>query len=128
MRLEHLAIWTSDLERLRAFYARHFGARSGARYTSASRPGFHSYFLEFPEGGARLELMTQGDLAEPIPGPARGYAHLALAAGSAAAVDTLVARLEAEGVRVLSQARWTGDGYYEAVIADPDGNVIEIVG
>jgi len=25
------------------------------------------------------------------------------------------------------QARWTGDGYYEAVAVDPDGNRIEIM-
>jgi len=29
---------------------------------------------------------------------------------------------------LLSDPRMTGDGYYEAVIADPDGNRIELVG
>ena len=128
MRLEHLAVWTHDLERLRAFYERHFGARAGDRYASATRPGFASYFLEFPDGGARLELMTLPALGDGGAHPAAGYAHLALTVGSPAAVDALTERLRAVGVPILSEPRRTGDGYYESVIEDPDGNAIEITG
>ena len=133
-RIGHVALWTRDvarLERLRTFYERHFGARAGTLYRSARQPGFASYFLTFA-GGAQLELMTLPESAptatEPpdadIPRP--GYAHLALSLGSTAAVDALTTRLGAEGVRVLSPPRWTGDGYYESVVADPDGNVVEL--
>jgi lactoylglutathione lyase len=38
-----------------------------------------------------------------------------------------VARLEARGVAIVGRARVTGDGYYEAVIADPEGNRIELM-
>jgi lactoylglutathione lyase len=31
-----------------------------------------------------------------------------------------------DGVRVVSLPRWTGDGYFEAVVEDPDGNAVEI--
>jgi lactoylglutathione lyase len=126
MRLEHVAVWTHDLERLRAFYERHFGARAGARYRSATREGFTSYFLAFPDGGARLELMSVPALAAAAPEPAVCYAHLALALGSEAAVDALTARLRDAGVPVLSGPRRTGDGYYESVVADPDGNLVEL--
>jgi lactoylglutathione lyase len=129
MRLDHVALWTRDrdtLERLRAFYAEHFGARAGARYESARRPGFASYFLTFPDGGARLELMTAPGVADRGRGEALGYAHLALALGSRAAVDAAAARLAAAGAPVASPPRLTGDGYYEAVVVDPDGNTIEI--
>jgi lactoylglutathione lyase len=126
MRVEHVAVWTQDLERLRAFYERHFGARAGVRYASATRAGFASYFLAFPDGGARLELMTLPALEGQAPRVAPGYAHLALTLGSPAAVDALTERLRASGVPVLSGPRRTGDGYYEAVVADPDGNEIEI--
>ncbi|GJG85388.1 glyoxalase [Gemmatimonadetes bacterium T265] len=141
MRLEHLAVWTRDadsLERLRAFYVTHFGAVAGPRYASARRPGFLSYFLRFPAPGpddapgARLELMTAPDLAAvdlaaPARGESIGYAHLALAVGDRAAVDALVARLRAAGVPVLSGPRETGDGYYEAAVRDPDGNLVEVM-
>ena len=135
-RIAHVALWTRDverLERLREFYERHLGARAGAPYHSARRPGFVSYFLSFGDG-AQLELMAlpsdvTADLSretstasEPRP----GYAHIALSLGSAEAVDALTARLAAAGVPVHSAPRWTGDGYYESVVADPDGNVVEL--
>ena len=127
VRIDHVALWTRDLEGLRDFYMRHFGAESGPRYASRRQAGFTSYFLTLPGGGARLELMALPALGEAVLGRAVGWAHLALAVGDSDAVDTLVARLVAAGVRLVSAARTTGDGYYEAVIADPDGNLVEIV-
>jgi lactoylglutathione lyase len=134
--VEHLAVWTRDaasLDRLRDFYAQHFGATATARYASARRPGFLSYFLSFPGGGTRVELMTASGVAPASPAPggrapeALGYAHLALRLGSREAVDATAARLRAAGVPVESGPRTTGDGYYEALVRDPDGNAVEIM-
>jgi lactoylglutathione lyase len=127
--IEHVAIWTADLERLRAFYELHFGARSSARYSNPAKQ-FESYFLSFASG-ARLELMSRPSVAAP-PSPATpaatpsGYAHLAISVGSRARVDELTAQLRGAGVPVLDGPRQTGDGYYESVVLDPDGNRIEI--
>jgi lactoylglutathione lyase len=126
MRIEHLAVWTGDLERLRAFHERWFGARAGARYESATRRGFVSYFLTFPDGGARLEIMSLRTLEEAARPPARGYAHVAISVGSRERVDALVREMTADGVALVSAPRTTGDGYYEAVVEDPDGNLVEI--
>ena len=126
MRVEHVAIWTRNLERLRTFYERYFGARAGTLYRSATRSGFTSYFLTFPDGGARLELMSAPALEAGSDTPAAGYAHIAITVGSRQAVDSLTARMRADGVRVLSGPRQTGDGYYEAVVADADGNEVEL--
>jgi len=126
MRVEHIALWTHDIDRLRAFYESYFGAQAGPFYRSRTRTAFTSYFLQFPGAGARLELMSTAGLASAPRGPAVGYAHVALAVGSEAAVDALAARLQADGVRIIGVPRRTGDGYYEAVIADPDGNTVEI--
>ena len=117
-RIEHVALWTDDLEPLREWYERWLGARSGPRYENV-RTGLGSYFLEF-EGGARLELMR-------MPGQEPGLrAHVAFALGSQERVDALVEELRADGVPVLDGPRTTGDGYYEAVVADPDGNRVEL--
>lgn len=126
MRLEHVALWTRDLERMSAFYERYFGARAGPAYRSRTRAGFESYFLSFPRGGARLELMTTPGLAAATDGPMVGYAHVALTVGSRADVQRLAARMRGDGVRVVSGPRQTGDGYFEAVVEDPDGNAVEI--
>ena len=125
MRIEHVAIWTRDLERLKAFYETYFGARAGARYASARRP-FESYFLRFP-AGARLELMRLPDLADAQRGrDTVGLAHIAFATGSREQVDALTARLRDDGYAIADGPRVTGDGYYESVAIDPDGNRIEI--
>ena len=125
MPIEHIAIWTCQLETLRAFYETHFGAQANQKYTNP-QTHFESYFLSFASG-ARLELMQAPDVgtAQPAPRPA-GYAHLAFSVGSQEAVDRLAARLEAEGYRIVGRPRTTGDGYYESVVLDPDGSRIEI--
>lgn len=127
MRIDHLAVWATDLERLRAFYETYFDARSGAKYANAATH-FESYFLSF-DGGGRLEVMWRPDLTRAAPDsntPSLGYAHLAVAVGSEQNVNALTDRLRADGFRVLSGPRRTGDGYYESVVLDPEGNPVEI--
>jgi len=125
MRIEHVAVWTPDLERLVAFYAKHFGATAGPKYTNP-RTGFESYFLSFVSG-ARLELMRSPSVTGGEPGQSRfGYAHFAISVGSEGEVDRLTEQFRAEGVPIVDGPRRTGDGYYESVILDPDGNRIEI--
>jgi len=126
-RLEHVALWVTDLDRMSAFYASVFGAEVGPLYENAGN-GFASRFLTFESGG-RLELMTTRSLS-PVahePGAQRmGLTHLAIALGSERAVDETTARLRAAGTPVLDDPRRTGDGYYESVILDPEGNRIEL--
>ncbi len=126
MKLEHVALWTHDIEQSRAFYQAYFGAEANERYESARVRGFASYFLTFAGGGTRLELMQLPQLSPMALPPALGYAHLAISVGSREQVDALVARARAAGVTIRSEARMTGDGYYEAVIDDPDGNPVEV--
>lgn len=124
IRVAHVAIWTTDIDRLCGFWARVFGAKVGAAYHSRNRPGFTSRFLSFTDGPT-LEVMS-GPWVAPSPlGERCGYAHLALSVGSRQKVDAIAQAMEAEQA-LLSGPRWTGDGFYEAVIRDPEGNLIEI--
>lgn len=52
--------------------------------------------------------------------------QMAMAVGSEMAVNELTTRLQMDGYVVLDGPRRTGDGYYESVVLDPDGNRIEI--
>ena len=70
--------------------------------------------------------MHQPDLQPRPAAAALGYAHLALSLGSREEVDTAVLTLLARGVPIKSEPRMTGDGYYEAVILDPEGNMVEL--
>lgn len=124
MTIEHVALWTPNIERARQFYSEYFGAIATAWYRSPDRQ-FSSYFLSFTSG-ARLELMQQPTLRSAGTGPTLGYVHLAFASGSAAAVQALTERLRSAGYPIVREPRTTGDGYYESVIADPDGNLVEI--
>jgi lactoylglutathione lyase len=123
-RLEHVALWVRDVDGVAAFYARYFGARIGERYENP-RKGFQSRFLQFASG-ARLEVMARADIASRGAGEGLGFAHVAIAIGDEAAVDALAARFKAEGVAVLDGPRRTGDGYYECVVLDPEGNRVEV--
>jgi len=127
MRIEHVAIWTTDLARCKHFYSLYFGATAGPTYLNPAK-GFESCFLSFADG-ARLEAMTTTTL--PLvglsPGVQRlGLTHLAISVGSEHLVEQLTQRLRDDGIAVVDGPRRTGDGYYESVIIDPDGNRIEI--
>jgi lactoylglutathione lyase len=120
----HVAIWVRDLEPMRAFYTESLGGVSGNLYENPNT-GVRSYFVSLGEG-ARLELMYR---PEPRPSPtdlAAGYDHIALALGSRDAVDATVEGLRRQAVPIESEPRVTGDGYYEAVVLDPERNRVEL--
>ena len=124
-RIEHVGVWVRDIDRVAAFYERHFGARIGERYENP-RKGFASRFLALGDG-ARLELMTRVDVTENAPRVQLGLAHVAIAVAGEAGVDALAAQLRDAGVPIDDGPRRTGDGYYECVVRDPEGNRVEII-
>ena len=124
VRLEHVGLWVRDLEGVAAFYEKYFGARIGGLYQN-TRKGFESRFLEFA-GGARLEVMRRTDITQRAADEQLGLAHVALAIGDEAAVDALAARFRGDGQPPLDGPRRTGDGYYECVVRDPEGNRVEV--
>lgn len=127
MRIEHVALWTQDIERLVGFYGAYFRASAGEKYANPAK-GFESRFLTF-ESGARLEVMRTTAFS-PIKHDSAiqrmGLTHLAFAIGSEPDVDDLTDRLRRDGHLIVDGPRRTGDGYYESVVLDPDGNRIEI--
>ena len=55
MKIEHIAIWTNNLEEMKDFYTRFFHGKTNEKYVDPKKH-FESYFIQF-ESGTRLELM-----------------------------------------------------------------------
>ena len=127
MKLEHVAIWTNQLEELRTYYCRFFGGESNSLYHNPLK-NFSSYFIAFGNG-ARLELMSRPDISVHLGNPDNqfmGLIHLSFDPGSMEAVDDMAEMLRTAGFPILSGPRKTGDGYYEFETFDPDKNRIEV--
>lgn len=125
MKLNHLALWTRDLETAADFWRKYFSAEIGDRYDSKNRPGFSSRFVNLPGEVIRFEIM-EGPWVTMHPGEACGWAHIAFSVGTSARVDEIAERFRGDGL-LVSAPRMTGDGHYEAVVRSPDGALIEIV-
>jgi len=127
VKIEHLAIWVDDLEAMRAFYLRYFKCISGEKYINQNKQ-YTSYFLSFGEGNTRLELMHKPDITTIAGqrGLSKGLAHFSISAGSKEKVLELTELLRIDNYKVFSEPRTTGDGYFESVVLDPEGNYLEI--
>ncbi|MCG8700304.1 MAG: SemiSWEET transporter [Bacteroidales bacterium] len=119
--INHVAIWVNDIELVKNFYLAFLDAKASALYTNSSK-NFCSYFVTFTSG-PKLELMSTITGSTNKSGCS---GHFALSVGSKQKVDELVETCRGKGVVVVGEPRVTGDGFYEAVIADPEGNKIEI--
>ena len=126
MKIEHIAIWTMDLEKMKNFYQKFFNLKSNEKYFNPNKK-FSSYFLAF-ENGARLESMHKPDISEFIEksDSKLGLTHFAISVGTKEKVDSLTKKIRENGHEIIGEPRTTGDGYYESVISDPEGNLIEI--
>lgn len=124
MKIAHVAIWTRDLDEMKDFYCTFFQGMANEKYVNEKK-GFESYFLRF-DGETSIELMRRVDMNGVPQAGVTGYAHIAFDAGSKEAVDKMTARLAASGLTHRDVPRTTGDGYYESVFLDPEGNMIEI--
>ncbi|MCX8130990.1 MAG: VOC family protein [Clostridia bacterium] len=125
MNIEHVALWTNDLERSKIFYETYFKGKAGEKYIS-KRESFESYFITF-DSGSRLELMKMPGISDNRETKiVTGYVHIAFSVGSREKVDYLTTVMKQDGYMVVSDPRTTGDGYYESCVLDPDGNRVEI--
>jgi len=124
MRIEHAALWVNDLEKMKIFYCTYFRAEASEKYTNSQKQ-FSSYFISF-DGGPRLEIMHKPESGKSAESESYGWAHLAISVGSRGMVDQLTDQLRKDGYTIKGEPRTTGDGYYESVILDPEGNQLEI--
>jgi len=127
IQIDHVAIWVHDLEAMKDFYECYFNGDAGKKYRNEFKD-YESYFVSLG-GRSRLELMTRPDIKDSTDTSAKefiGLTHLAISVGGVEAVDTLTELLRSDGFEIVGEPRRTGDGYYESVVLDPEGNRVEI--
>src|SRR5678816_798962 len=128
MTLEHVAIWTDNLNELKDYYVKYFGGTSNEKYINEAKR-FESYFISFTSG-ARLEIMKMPGIPDNINDRViaqhKGIIHLAFSVGTKREVDEKAKELEHDGFKILRGPRKTGDGYYEFETLDPDNNRLEV--
>lgn len=126
--LDHIAIWTPDIEVLRDYYTEYFNGRSNEKYVN-HETGFASYFITF-ESGSRLEIMQRPGIPENLNDRELkqhiGIIHLAFGVPDMESVIKKSEELQKAGFRILRGPRTTGDGYFEFETLDPDNNRIEV--
>jgi lactoylglutathione lyase len=128
MNVHHIAIWTSDLARLKDFYTTYFDCKALSKYRNESK-NFESFFLRFGND-TQVELMQMPDIPENLNDSVRQYRgliHFAISVGDQQEVIALTHKLKTDGFIIVSEPRTTGDGYFESCVLDPDGNRIEIL-
>lgn len=127
MKIDHIAIWTKDLELMKDFYVKYFNMKCNQKYVNEKKK-FSSYFLSY-EDGARIEMMHNPDIIDKSgkQNKMAGLIHFAISVGSVENVDVLTNKLRKDGFIIAGEPRTTGDGFYESVIMDPEGNLVEII-
>ncbi len=121
-RLSLVTLGVADLARSRRFYEEGLGWRaSGASAESV---------VFFQLGGVALALWGREALAEDarLPGPGSGFGDIALAHNvrTREEVDTVLARAQAAGGRILKPAEDAVWGGYTGYFADPGGHLWEV--
>ncbi len=128
MTIDHVAIWTIHLERLKDYYVKYFTGSANEKYTNREKH-FECYFVTF-DSGTRLELMQMPGISESLNDPIvkqhHGIIHLAFGMENMDMVNEKFNELSHDGFKILQGPRKTGDGYYEFETLDPDNNRIEV--
>ncbi len=130
LRLDHVGLSVGDLDAASEFYSRAFGFAPQLEFELAPHP-VRGLMLRH-ESGMRLELFERTGSVPGVQGgtpiealATRGYGHFAFAAPDIDAV--FAGALEAGASAVLEPAPSPEPGVRFAFLADPEGNLVELV-
>lgn len=117
-RLAHLALRVSDISASRRFYEEVLGMKV------VWAPDPANLYLSLGSDNLALHEIPPGESLVKEGGP---LDHFGLIAESEAAVDLIARKMEAARVPIVKPVRRHRDGSYSFYMADPDGNVIQIL-
>ena len=116
--VEHIAIFSSTPESLRDWYTRVFGFRIVKENETKG-----TYWLQAPDG-MLFELKRTSENGSPESDKASGIRHIALTTDR---FEEEVARLESEGVNVVSGPTVSATGGKTFFFRDPEGNIFQLI-
>lgn len=97
MNIHHTGIFVSDLEGTKIFFEKYFSLIAGEKYHNPAKR-FSSYMLSSDSGTSKIEIMTRPDVTERLDKNIHtGIHHISFVVVSDIAVDTLAAKLAADG-------------------------------
>ena len=119
--LRHLALKVTDLARSRAFYERLFGMKV------VWEPDAENVYLSSGADNLALHQVGADEQASYQSQKAQFLDHLGFIMDGVEAVDALFRIVEQRQVPVVKPPKRHRDGSYSFYIADPDGNVVQVL-
>ena len=119
--LRHLALKVTDLARARKFYEELFGMKV------VWEPDPENVYLSSGPDNLALHQIPAADVARYRSAGNQLLDHLGFIMDSTASVDRLLKQAERFGAAIIKQAKQHRDGSYSFYMADPDGNVVQVL-
>jgi catechol 2,3-dioxygenase-like lactoylglutathione lyase family enzyme len=117
--LRHLALRVNDLRRSRAFYQGLLGMRV------VWEPDDENLYLSSGSDNLALHQVAPGETLKQ--GEDQFLDHFGFIAENESGVDQVAVKMREAGVPILKPVKRHRDGSYSFYMADPDGNVIQIL-
>jgi len=122
LRFSHVAFRVADIERTLAWYRQVFGAELVC-HVEAVGPKPEYFYVEFRHG-QMVEFFSHGHAQPEPPADASGFVHFSLIVDD---IQAAIAHLNAIGANIV-RPYFEGRAKQKIVyVADPDGNVIELM-
>lgn len=119
--LRHLALRVTDLARSRKFYEDLFGM------TVVWQPDPENVYLSSGADNLALHQVPPADVSRYRSAKDQLLDHLGFIVDSPASVDRLFAQAGQSGATIVKPLRQHRDGSYSFYLADPDGNVVQVL-
>ncbi len=119
--LRHLALKVTDLARSRKFYVDLFGMKV------VWEPDPENLYLSSGADNLALHQIPAADVARHRDAKTQRLDHLGFIMDSQASVDRLLGLAEQFGAVIVKPAKRHRDGSYSFYMADPDGNVVQVL-
>lgn len=117
--LRHLALRVADVATSKRFYGEIFGM------VPVWEPDDKTAYLS--SGSDNLALHQLDDGVQPSREPTQALDHLGFLLSAPSAVYAAAEAVRARGERILQEPREHRDGSHSFYMADPDGNVVQVL-